>query len=642
VLNGRLYRASFVPLLLVLVIAGFSLSAPAGSLSSTLAPDAFNGPAAFAELQSLAARYPHRAPGSPGDEALAGEIAHTLQGLGSTASGGFSVTTRRLRANTTHGWRTLTTVIARRPGLTGATPIVLLAHRDATGPNALAELSGTAVLLQLARVLATSETQRTIIVLSTSGGSSGDAGAGDFAAHSGTPIDAAIALGDLAGTVARKPFVLSYSNSLGFAPLLLAHTLAGAISQEVGVDPGGTDTFSQLAHFALPLSVGEQGPLLAQGLPAVALQVSGERAPGAAQAVDATRLNNFGRAVLSAVYALDSGPNLPTAVETGLPVQRKLLPLWAMRLLTLALLFPPFVVLIDGLARLRRRHPRRDPATRLAPQFARVLAYALPFLFAVLCMRLLGLLGILGAPAGPVLPATLPRGAVAVETVLLPLLLCALASLSLPTLMRRFGLPAHDLPILGVRRKRDSVHGATAAPVAAPRRAGSLSEDGASAGLALLLVLLAITCAIWLINPYTALLLIPALHLWLAIVDPNWRLAGPYLHRARALGLIVLALLPLALVLALYAHQLGYSAPGFAHAVVLLLAGGYLGVPAMLLFSLVLGCLAAATLLALSAPMPVALRVDINAPDGLPITVRGPMSYAGPGSLGGTESALRR
>jgi hypothetical protein len=30
------------------------------------------------------------------------------------------------------------------------------------------------------------------------------------------------------------------------------------------------------------------------------------------------------------------------------------------------------------------------------------------------------------------------------------------------------------------------------------------------------------------------------------------------------------------------------------------------------------------------------------ADDDLPITVRGPRSYAGPGSLGGTESALRR
>jgi hypothetical protein len=29
-------------------------------------------------------------------------------------------------------------------------------------------------------------------------------------------------------------------------------------------------------------------------------------------------------------------------------------------------------------------------------------------------------------------------------------------------------------------------------------------------------------------------------------------------------------------------------------------------------------------------------------PEQAPVTVRGPASYAGPGSLGGTESALRR
>jgi hypothetical protein len=29
-------------------------------------------------------------------------------------------------------------------------------------------------------------------------------------------------------------------------------------------------------------------------------------------------------------------------------------------------------------------------------------------------------------------------------------------------------------------------------------------------------------------------------------------------------------------------------------------------------------------------------------PEEVPVTVRGPVGYAGPGSLGGTESALRR
>ena len=70
-----------------------------------------------------------------------------------------------------------------------------------------------------------------------------------------------------------------------------------------------------------------------------------------------------------------------------------------------------------------------------------------------------------------------------------------------------------------------------------------------------------------------------------------------------------------------------------------LLAGGHVGVVAAMLWSLALGCAAVALLLALT---PVALP-EVPGPDErVEITIRGPLSYAGPGSLGGTESALRR
>ena len=72
---------------------------------------------------------------------------------------------------------------------------------------------------------------------------------------------------------------------------------------------------------------------------------------------------------------------------------------------------------------------------------------------------------------------------------------------------------------------------------------------------------------------------------------------------------------------------------------VLLLAGGHVGVLGALLWSVALGCLVAGVMLALTpgAPLP-----GLGADDGTEITIRGPSTYAGPGSLGGTESALRR
>ena len=186
-LNGRLYRAAFLPFVFALAIAAFSLTGRPSPLHTTLAPDAFEGQRAFSELTSLAAQFPDRRPGSRGDQALGAYVARALRGLGGTAGGGFTVRTRHFTAQTIDGERALTTVIATRPGSTGARPIVILAHRDAPSAGARAELSATAALLELARVFAARETQRTIVLVSTSGGTGGDAGAADFAAYDHGP-----------------------------------------------------------------------------------------------------------------------------------------------------------------------------------------------------------------------------------------------------------------------------------------------------------------------------------------------------------------------------------------------------------------------------------------------------------------------
>ena len=88
-----------------------------------------------------------------------------------------------------------------------------------------------------------------------------------------------------------------------------------------------------------------------------------------------------------------------------------------------------------------------------------------------------------------------------------------------------------------------------------------------------------------------------------------------------------------------YARQLNLGAGDVAWMGVLLLAAGHVGLLGAILWSAALGCLAAAALVALDV---------LPAPAGVPsakpaeVTIRGPLSYAGPGSLGGTESALRR
>ncbi len=650
VLNGRIYRAAFLPLLFALVIAGFSLTGRTTPLSSSLAPEAFEGARAFDTLQGLARQFPERRPGGADDQRLAAYVAQTLRGLGSAAKGGFAVSTRSVSAPTIEGERTLTTVVAQRPGTTGEAPIVILAHRDAAGRGAEAELSGTAALLELARVLAAGETQRPIVLVSTSGGSGGNGGAADFAAHAseilGGRFDAALVLGDLAGTRASGLRVASFSASAGSAPARLQSTVAAAVAQQAGGPTAAPGTLAQLAHLAFPLAGGEQGSLGARGLPAVLVGVGGELPPPASEPVSAARLEAFGRAALTAVYALDGGPEIGggeagRGLETGLPIQHKAIPGWALRLLVAALLLPALAVLGDGFARLRRRRGRTHAGGRrsggpgptgasdqsVGRWVAWALACAFPFLACAAFTMLLGSLGAIPTPRPPVSSAALPFDSHASEAVLASALVLVLAWLGWPALMRRIGLPVHP-------------HDAAA------RRFPARSHVNAAA-LGMLLVLGGLTVVVWVSDPLTALLLIPALNLWLLLAARPigaWG-AGAREGRIQALVLVALGTVPLALLMAFYAHQLDLGLGGVAHTALLLLAGGRIGLVGAVLWSVAFGCLAAALLIAL-APSGVG-EDDAGEPrewpgDREPIEIRGPLSYAGPGSLGGTESSLRR
>jgi hypothetical protein len=135
----------------------------------------------------------------------------------------------------------------------------------------------------------------------------------------------------------------------------------------------------------------------------------------------------------------------------------------------------------------------------------------------------------------------------------------------------------------------------------------------------------------WVVNPYAAALLVPALHAWLLIVAPGVRL-----RRGASLGLLVIGLLPfLALALA-DARSIGMGPVDTAWMATLMVAGGGFGFGTWFSWSLIGAVAIGVAAIALRPP---AAQQRPGAPD---VTVRGPVSYAGPGSLGGTESALRR
>ena len=155
-LNLRLYRAAWLPVLFCLVVAAFSLHDRPRGIATTLAPDAFDGSAASRTLDGLARAFPDRRPGSVGDNALAARVrAGFIRSFGADR-----VRVRRFHARTIDGERDLLNVIAERPGRSERR-IVVLAHRDAVGRGAKADLSGTAGLLELADVFAGRPAPRT-------------------------------------------------------------------------------------------------------------------------------------------------------------------------------------------------------------------------------------------------------------------------------------------------------------------------------------------------------------------------------------------------------------------------------------------------------------------------------------------------
>jgi hypothetical protein len=257
------------------------------------------------------------------------------------------------------------------------------------------------------------------------------------------------------------------------------------------------------------------------------------------------------------------------------------------------LLLPALLTGLDAFFRARRRR------VAVSPWFAWVGVAAVPVVAAWIWLRALGAVGVLDAPPGLAAPGLLPvsgGGAAAVASaVVVGALACAGARLASRRLARRRGSPA----------------------------AGGL------AAVAGLVIGLAAALA-WVVNPYLAALLLPAAHLWLFAGAPQGVRGWP------AVAAVVAGLLA-PLLVALY-YGVAFAAGPLEEAWLLGLgtAGGHVSVPTLLVAGAYIGALAG-----IVRVVTAQWRIGREAPPD-PIRTRGPVSYAGPGSLGGTDSALRR
>jgi hypothetical protein len=593
-IDPRVYRLAFVPALLALVMTMFSLQSRPRPLPQGLAADVFfDGRLAAIETARIAEREPDRRPGRPGNLRTAERVAELLD-----ARGFPQPELQRF----THAGRELVNVIARRAGELRRQIVILAARDAAVVPEATGSAADTAALLELARVFEGRPSRKTLVLASVDGSNLGEVGTSKLLSELPGPemVDGVIVMSDLASATRRGAFVQAWSNDSRRAGIGLQRTVSESISQELDFDPATPGTLAQLARLSLPVGIGPQGVLLDAGYDAVRISGSGELPPpgnGPVETIDEDTIGPLGRATLRTFTALDLGPRPEHGPKSYLTAVSQVMPGWVLSLLAGTLLLPALVTAVDAFARARRQR------IEVLPWMRWLGAWTAPFLAGYALSELLALLG--ATPSPP--PAPVPPGVFPVDGPALGVLAGVAVAMALALLLARWLAARPD-----------------------PRLA---TPGGPGAAVAVALVLGASSLLLWVVNPYAGLLVVPAAHLWLLAL----LLTGPPPRRLRALLLGLGALPPLCVAI-YYLFALGIDPLEGAWYLFLLVTGHTVAPVTTFVGCLVLGALCAAAELVYRQPG--AAPAEEEPTEGP--SVFGPGAYAGPGSLGGTESALRR
>ena len=592
-IEPRIYRAAFIPAVLAVVLVMFSLENRPKPVPQGLAADVlFDGDVAMRELRAIVRERPDRRPGQLSSELAARDLAERFRAL---QDEGFRTT---VDSWTENGER-LMNVVARRPG-ESRDQIVIMAARDSQSvPDATGSAADTAALLELARVIKGRPSRKTLVLASVDGSTLGDAGARRFArtAEDRDRIEAVVVLSDLGAHSSNGPVIIAWSNDSRRGSIGLQRTATASVREELGTEPAEEGALGQFVRLAHPLGLGAQGPLLADGIEAIRISGSGELPPPEDQRgledVNVDRLGQLGRATLRLVSALDSAEEEPEhGPGSYVAVSRKVLPGWVLAMLAATLLIPAVLASIDAFARARRRREN-------APGWWRVIAFwTLPFLAAFGMAELLVLFD--QAPdsgAAPSDPGVNPLDGGALAA----LGACAATGLLAWLIVR---------PL--IRRRREAA-----------------DLGGASTATALALVGTAVL--IWILNPFAALLLIPAVHMWMLAMLSEVRLS-----RGGAVAVVFGGLLPLIVAAVVYMDRLSLD-PLEGVWYLWVLATGHAISPVTTLLGCVFSAIVVVTITLIAARVGAAPPLTPDAP-----SVRGPGGYAGPGSLGGTPSTLAR
>src|SRR3954464_6153934 len=303
----RLYRYALLVVPVVAAISMFSLQDVPRSLSAGIPPDAFDPASAIPLAKEVSSSGPYPTPGSAADDKLAEQVKSHF-----TAIEGAAVSEQSFDASFNGHDVHLRNLIATMPGESNR-QIALIAPRDVSrGSGATTSAAATAALIEIAESFSGAAHRKTLVFVSADGSSIGALGTKRFIRDytDSSLLDAAIVLSQPALDKPTAPLVIPWSTGAQSTAGQLAETANATVSKELATPAGDEGPLDDLFRLALPAGLGDQGPLIEHGLPAVRLSADGELpvdpSRDTAESFDNDTFARFGRAALSLILTLDA------------------------------------------------------------------------------------------------------------------------------------------------------------------------------------------------------------------------------------------------------------------------------------------------------------------------------------------------
>ncbi|MET0730646.1 MAG: M28 family peptidase, partial [Solirubrobacterales bacterium] len=247
----RLYRLSFIPALLAVVIAMFSLEGVPDALQPVDPPTTFEGDRAAGVARQIASAAPDRTPGSAGDEAIADLVRSRFDEVPAGA-----VSEQTLEGTHDGEQVSLRNVLLTLPGEAGETIVVTAGRDSARGAGAATSAAATGILVELANALRVSH-EKTYVLASTSGSSSGADGIRALIDNlpERDSIEAVIVISQPGAEDRRPPYVVATSDAETSPNAQLVRTAEGTVGIQAAASTPTEGAFTQLARLAVPSGI---------------------------------------------------------------------------------------------------------------------------------------------------------------------------------------------------------------------------------------------------------------------------------------------------------------------------------------------------------------------------------------------------